>query len=77
MTRAVLNEANRLADELEWCDKVRHHLGKMQRLELRFDTTRECVESHDDVRCPDWLVELIGEAVRDYQKETEKELAEL
>lgn len=77
MTRETLNEGNSLVSEIKWCGAVRDHIGKMHRLSFRFDTTQSCMESHDNVRCPDWLVEAIREAVRKRQEEAERELAEL
>ena len=77
MTRETLNEGNSLVSEIKWCETVRDHIGKMHRLSFRFDTTQSCMESHDNVRCPEWLVEAIREAVRKRQEEAERELAEL
>ena len=77
MTRETLNRGNGLVSDINWCEKVRDHIGKMHRLSFRFDTTQSCIESHDNVRCPDWLVEVIHDAVRKKQEEMERELEEL
>ena len=77
MTRETLNRGIDLVSDINWCERVRDHIGKMHRLSLRFDTTQSCIESHDSMRCPDWLVEAIREAVRKRQEEAERELAEL
>lgn len=77
MTNQTLNKGNSLISEIEWCKKVRYHIGNMHRLSFRFDTTQSCIESHDCVRCPDWLTEMILGAVRKRQEDAERELEEL
>ena len=77
MTRELIDKGNGIISEIDWCGKVRNHIGSNHRLSLRFDTTQSCIESHDSMRCPDWLVEAIREAVRKRQEEKIKELEAL
>lgn len=77
MTRETIKRGNDLISEISYCEQVREHVGKGRRLFLKFETTRDCIESYDSMRCPDWLVETILEAVRKRQEETERELEEL
>ena len=77
MTMQTLNKGNNLVSEIEWCRKIREHIGKKQRLSFCFDTTQSCIESFDSMRCPDWLLEKIQEEVRKHQEEVETEFEEL
>ena len=74
MTKETLNKGNSLVSEINWCEKVRDHIGRKHRLSFRFDTTQSCIESHDSMGCPDWLLETIQDAVRKRQEEAETEL---
>lgn len=77
MTIETINRANELVSDIEYCKRIRDHMGKLHRLSFRFDTTQSCMESHDSMRCPTWLRDIILDAVREYQAEVEKELEEM
>ena len=75
MTQELLDRCNVNRDEYQWCKRVREHY--LDRLKLRFDTTRDCIENHTDMWCPEWLNEMIFDAVKKRQEELEKEFADL
>ena len=77
MTEEVLNRANVLLSGIDWADKVIEHITYRRRLSFRFDTTRDCIESHEMMACPNWLVEIIEDAIRSKRDEWHKEFEEL
>jgi len=77
MTIETLNRAKQLEDEKKWCDSVIRHISLNHRMSLRFDTTRDCIESHDSTRCPKWLSDTILYAVQEHRKEVEAAFDEL
>lgn len=77
MTIEELNKANHIKDEIEWCTEVLNHICVNHKLGFRFDTTRDCIENHDYMGCPKWLLEVIEQAVRDYREQKGKEFEEI
>ena len=75
MTQEKLNECNNNRAEYEWCEDVRRHY--LNRMSLRFDTTKNCIENYDYLRCPEWLKDMIFEAVKQRQEELEEEFKKL
>lgn len=77
MNQETLNKANNLLASEKWCSDVITHIYKENRMSLRFDTTQSCMESYDYKSCPDWLKDIILDAVEKYREEVRKEFAEL
>lgn len=77
MNQETLNKANNLLATEKWCSDVITHIYKKNRMSLRFDTTQSCMESYDYKSCPDWLKDIILDAVEKHREEVRKEFAEL
>ena len=61
MTQEKLNECNNNRAEYKWCEDVRRHY----------------IENYDNLRCPEWLKDIIFEAVKQRQEELEEEYKKL
>ena len=77
MNQETVNKANNLLASEKWCSDVITHIYKKNRMSLRFDTTRDCIESHDCKSCPDWLKNIILDAVEKHRETVRKEFAGL
>ena len=77
MTEEALNRANDLVSGIKWADKILNHAGNNRRFSFRVDTTRDCMENHDIVSCPNWLRDTIRDIVSNKRKEWQKELEDL
>lgn len=77
MTVETLNRASDILSDIEWAKSVLRHMAKNHRMTLRFNTTRECIESHDETRCPEWLEDVICDAVEKKKNELTQEFEKL
>ena len=77
MTEEKLDIANNIVDNIKWADKILNHCCNNRRFSFRIDTTRECVENHDIVSCPNWLRDAIWDIVGNKRKEWQEEFNEL
>lgn len=77
MTEEKLIIANDLFKSIKWADNILNHWGNDRRFSLRVDTTRDCIESHEMVACPNWLRDIIHDAVSDKKKEWQEEFENL
>ena len=77
MNQETVNKANNLLASEKWCSDVITHIYKNNRMSLRFDTTQSCIESYDYKSCPDWLKEIILDAVEKHREEVRKEFESL
>lgn len=77
MNQETVNKANNLLVSEKWCSDVITHICKKNRMSLRFDTTQSCIESYDCKSCPDWLEEIILDAVEKHREEVRKEFESL
>lgn len=73
MTEETLNRANDITRCIKWADKIMYHISNRNRLSFRFDTTRDCMESHDTESCPQWLVDVIENAIENKRQKWIKE----
>lgn len=71
MTEEKLKQANTNRHEYQWCKDVRGNYS--HRMKLRFDWSESCMEHHEEYPCPEWLDDLIFEAIKERQDELEKE----
>ena len=77
MTEEALNRANDIVGDIKWANNILNHVGNNRRFSFRIDTTRECIESHENVSCPNWLRDEICNVVRAKRKEWQEEFDEL
>lgn len=77
MTEEVLNRANDIVSGIKWANKILNYCGNNRRFSFRVDTTRDCIESHDNVSCPNWLRDAIRDIVSNKRKEWQEELEKL
>lgn len=77
MTKETLDKAKDILNGINWADKVIEHIVYRHRLSFRFDTTRDCIENHEMMVCPNWLEEIIEDAIRSKRDEWRKEFDEL
>ena len=77
MTEEKLIIVNDLFKSIKWADNILNHCGNNRRFSLRVDTTRDCIESHEIVACPNWLRDVIHDAVSDKKKEWQEEFENL
>lgn len=72
-----MNRANDIVRCIKWANEILDHCCNNRRFSFRIDTTRECIESHDIVSCPNWLRDAIWDVVSNKRKEWQKELDDL
>lgn len=72
-----LKKGNQLLNEIDYCDQSLNHIVLNHLLSFRYDTTRDCIESHDSMYCPKWLLEVIRTAIMDYREKCRKEFESL
>lgn len=77
MTLETLSKAKELIAEKQWCESVTRHIALNHRMHFVFDTTRECIESHDQTKCPEWLLDIIVDAINEHKEEIISEFEEL
>ena len=77
MTKETLGRANDILNGINWADKTIEYIVRRCRLSFRFDTSRDCIESHEMMSCPNWLIEIIEDAIRSKRDEWRKEFDEL
>ena len=77
MKEEVLNRANDIVGGIKWANNILNHCVNNRRFSLRVDTTRDCVESHEIVSCPNWLRDVIYDAVSGKKKEWQEEFENL
>lgn len=77
MTEEKLIIVNDLFESIKWADNILNHCGNNRRFSLRVDTTRDCIENHENVVCPNWLRDVIHDAVLDKKKEWQEEFGNL
>ncbi len=77
MTEDTLNRANDIVSGIKWADDILNHACKNRRFSFRIDTTRDCMESHEIVSCPNWLRDAIRDIVNNKRKEWQEELKDL
>ena len=73
----ILEEANKILRNIKLCENIHSHIFRKNRLTLRFDTTRECIESHEDYSCPKWLLDIIEEGIEKHKEELKEEFDNL
>ena len=77
MTKDTLKNGNSILYEIDYCEQALEHIALKHRLYLRFDTTKECIESSEELHCPAWLLSKIAEAIDEHRKNKQKEFEEL
>lgn len=75
MTEEKLKQANANRSEFEWCKKMRDNY--LHRMTFRFKWSTSCIDNSEDLRCPEWLKDMIFDEVKKRQEELEKEFVEL
>lgn len=59
MTRETVERANDIIHEIEWCERMRHHIHNLHKVDFRVTTA----DSHDILSCPDWMRDIISIAI--------------
>ena len=71
MTAQTLDIANKLNDEIKWCDEVMQHY--YSDLKLTYEDLESCIE----LDCPPFLNDKIYNWVKDYKANLEEEFKKL
>ena len=69
--------ANDIVSGIKWANKILDHCSNNRRFSFRIDTTRDSIENHDIVSCPNWLRDAIKDIVSNKKKEWQEELENL
>ena len=77
ITEETLSRANDIVSSIKWANKILDHCGNNRRFSFRIDTTRDCIENHDMVSCPNWLRDAIRDIVSNKRKEWQEEFENL
>ncbi len=75
MTEEKFKQANANRNECQWCKDVLSNYGHTMR--IRSYWSINCKKHHEEYRCPEWLYDLIFEAIKERQEELEKEFEKL